>query len=733
VEGEGNGQFQTMIEEVKSCAPRQFLGFPWDIGVSLILLAFLLASLALLPRLRFDSTLESHLSNRSALSAVDAAESIFPPEHLTLIALPCANPFSPNSINRLTQVSSRIRGWISTNNEKWNFYSPTTVSTLEKQGGNLLSSPIVESSHDGNAAKERLEASPLLHKLFLTKDGNAWILYLGVDKIDGRLSNFLIDLRSDFPELKFAGAPWVLSRTYDTFNREFGLLLALAALVLLVIQYALYRSVPVALFLWAFSLVPTILLLGLMIALGKPMRIAYVLAPVMTLALSTSYITHLFRSWVLCGHDPGKALADRTSIILFDAGTTVFGFASMLFSPIADLVFLGWISIAGVAISLIVIMIGMPAALGLARRPPRLSKRIVEPSGPSRKSVPGLPRLLGLAAIILVLAASSLRIGIGYEARDIFPPWTKFGRDISWFETHLSGLNEAGLVIQTGRENGIVDLRFWKGLEELEGGLRRIPGVGFVYGPPDLVGEVLARYVGKAGSLDVTSEADIGESLELLSGSTGSIFSRGFVGEDWSNLLVHVTVSPDFNAIRDMPILMAKTTALASQTIPGAKLSWSGDIVRSAVVEGAFINGQISGTFVFFGMLVVGLAIAFRSLWKALAISIVPLMGFLAALGLMGILGWNLSAENAVALAVIAGTGVDSAIVVVKRGWSGEARDATVDTTILVVGAILVLVFSSFFLIVQTAIICAVGLVASTLTTIFALPAFATLNSSRRK
>lgn len=707
--------------------PKPLLGRASDLVVAAILTMVLAASLFLLPRLGFDSSLESKLSDQSGLAELQAAESIFPPEHLALLALPCESTYSESSLARLQTLGQRIEEWSAKRNCGWKLYSPTTVTTFENEAGELTSVTIVGTSRSGDLAERRLQDSPLLSRLFLSRDGKAWILYLDIAKIDGELDRMLRSLRVEFPELKVSGPVWAMARTKAVFGREFGLLLGLAALVLLLIQCFLYRSAVVGLLLWAFSLLPTLALLGVIVLLGKPLRIAFVLAPVMTLALSTSYITHLFRSWLYCDCDPRAALRDRAGIILLDAGTTLFGFSSMLVSPIADLVFLGWLAILGVVLSLLFILFGLPSVLGLARRAPSVSQRVLEPSrarGPGKR---GIGRIAAWATLALVLGALSLRIGLGYRSSDLFSPWTREGQDLAWFDEHLPGSSEAGLVVSSGRPEGIVDMAFWEGLERTEAALRQQPGVAFVYGPSEIVGELLARYEGRGGIAEPKSEKDIGEALELLSESGGGLFSRGFVSSAWSDALIHVSFTPGFDGIRDFPTLSREGLRLGTEYLPAAKLAWSGDVARHAIVERAFIAGQISGSFLFFGLLLVGLVVVFRSVPKALAISIVPLTGFLAALGCMGLLGWNLNAENAVALAVIAGTGVDSAIVVVRRGWSGEARDAAADTTLLVVGAVLVLLLSSFFLIVQTAVICAVGLVASTLSTIYVLPGFTIL------
>jgi len=721
---------------------RPFLGRVPDAFILVLTLLLALGSLYLLPRLRLDSDLGSTLDPR-ALAEVDEVRALFPEERLVLLALPVEEPFSPPALARLSGLSELLGTLLAEGGPDreslGSLYSPLTVGDLQRRGEALESLPLVSGpGDDPEAVRGRFAASPLLSRLFLSSDRRSWSLLLSLKDRGAELVDLIARARKAYPEIRVSGDAWYKALYQRTLDRETLPLFALAALLILGIQLRILRALLPALVLWCFSLLPTLWLLALLVAANEPLRLQYLLAPVMTLALSTSYITHFYRGWVGAGFDPRLALSRKGLIILIDAATTVLGFGSLLVSPVRELVVLGLVSIAGCLLSLVAVLAGLPAVLALSKGTMAMSGGASEAAaheeeGPALEPRQKRFRLALWTAALLVAGVYSAGIGVGFKASDFFSPWKAGAREATWFEGAYRGLDEFSLVVGTGKENGIVDSTFFAGLGELERGLERVPGVGGAYGPPELVGEALARWEGLPGSLAPKDEVEIGETLELLSSGGGGLFSRGFVSGDWSAALVHMALSPGFDSLRDFPRIEAEARRIAAESSPGSRILVGGLIARSAIANQAFMRGQIAGTFGFFALLFVGLALVFRSLVKAALISLVPLTGFLAALGLIGILDWRLSPINALSLSVIAGTGVDNAIALALGRWNREARESSIQATLLIVGASFSLALCSAYLIVQTALLCAVGLAASTFVALWGLPVFGSTFAPPRK
>jgi uncharacterized protein len=710
--------------------------FSRSIDLAVLLAAVAAAVLAALSlrNLRFDPDLGASVRANAEKAEFEAANRYFPDEHLVFVSLPCADPFASASLRRLRDLSSSLEEGERAG--KWRLYGPTTVKDFVLGGDRLVSEtlydPTADASSSGERLRARLQASPLLSRLFLSTDRKAWTLILSPKLSDEGLLSAISDAKRSFPEIKVGGLPYHSAIGHRILVGEFGPLIAGSAAILLVVEFALVRSFGMALLLWACSSLPALLLMGLFAVTGTPMRLHYALAPALTLALSNSYVTHMHLGWTECGFDPRAALRSKAKASLLDAATTALGFGSLFLSPIAELVTLGAFSIAGAAFSVLSGLVVLPAALGLVDRPAKASLRF-SAGKPAKMVEPRSPgaRIAVWAAACIALVFFSLRLENGYEIGKVYLPWTDKAREASYIEKTYEGLNEISLVLPTGKENGLVDPAFFRSMKALQRDIASMPGVVSVYGPGDLVEEILARWEGASvGSVEPESESDIGESLQLLSGSAGGLFSRGFVDASWSTAKMRIAVASGFKAATDFLDLKVRVDGAIARRLPGIGPLWSGDIVGNSIEQRCFIKGQISGGLGFFAALFVGLCLFFRSITRAFLVTLVPVTGFLASLGLMGILGWSITAMHAVALATIAGTGVDSAIVLVLGGWSKEARAGTVSSTLLVSVSMASLLFCTSYFVVQTTIICIAGLAASALAAIFVLPALSVI---RRK
>jgi uncharacterized protein len=713
-----------------------FIDRPIDLAVLLVALAAASVAVFSLRDLRFDPDMSVNVAGNAEKAEYEVANRLFPDEHLVFVSMPCGDPFAESSLRRLRDLSSALEE--RAEEGSWKLYGPTTVEDFFFEGGELVPEILLDPSLDPGSGGERLRArlgdSPLLSRLFLSSDGRAWTLLLSPEASSGAFLDEIRAIKESFPEVKVAG-----QRYYDALGermlvREFGPIIAAATMIMLIVELIVLRSALPALLLWACSSLPALLLMGLFAITGTPMRLHYVLAPALTLSLSNSYVTHVYRGWAESGFDPRAALKSKARASLLDALTTVLGFGSLFLSPVRELVMLGVFSIAGAVFSLFSGLIVLPAALGLARRPSVAALRFAALKT-GKVAAPRFPalRVAVWAAACVALVVFSQRVGTGAEIGKVFMPWSDEARETAYFEESYVGLNEISLVLATGKENGLVDPGLFRSLEELQRDIAAMRGISAVYGPTDLVGEVLARWEGaKAGSVEPESESDIGESLQLLSGAAGGLFARGFVDPAWSAAKIRIAVSQDFSATKDFPGIKKSVGEAIARDAPGLVALWSGDIVRTSIDQRCFIKGQTDGALGFFLALFAGLCLVFRSIARAFLMTLVPATGFLASLGAMGVMGWSISPVHAVALATIAGTGVDSAIVMALSGWSKEARSGTVDSTLLITLSMTSLLFCSSFPVVQTTAICIAGLLASMLSAIFILPAFGVMMPEKR-
>lgn len=708
---------------------------PLKAALTVLVVAVAIAAAAV--RLRTDADwMRTTLPASKEYSDFVKASDLFPDEDLILLALPSKNVFAASSIRRFRALSEALSH--EAGGELWKVYSPFSIQVPELTDGILHSTSLME-TEDIDSGIKRVTGSRLYSRLFLAQDSTAWKCYLAVDQ-GGNTEVFLNALgqvRSNFPELRVAGKPYYRAINERAMNRQFLPLLLCSALVLLFLEVAMVKSLPYSVLLWFLTLAPTAMLLGLMVLMGATLRFHMVLAPIVTLALSTSYTTHFFRGWEACGMDGRRTLSSRGAIIFLDAATTVFGYASLVVSPIKELREIGWYSMAGAIFSVVVALISLPAFLSFTSSAPSLPRRYTM----SREALPLRLRRKKAAKVFVVLAwsvamaaslLSFLRLEIGKSVYDQFVPGSSLQKEAAYFKTHGYNIEEVTLVVETGQEYGLVDPDLFKQLKELESTFETSSKAGLPYGYTDLVEEVVGLMRDSKDNRALPSREEIGEALELLSGIDGGLFSRGFVDGDWSAAKFRIPVGIDFRPIRDMQTLRMISAHWSQEEGGRVPLFFGGLVTEMELSEKAFVNGQLLGMFLFLLFLAVILTILFKSARKALAAIAVSAAGILASIGTMALLGWRYSDVNALGVATVAGTGVDSAIVMILYGYTDETRGAALDTSTLTMAALSVLLLCSSFLVVQTTIICLAGLIASTLTAQVILPLLLDLKPTMR-
>jgi predicted RND superfamily exporter protein len=679
--------------------------------------------------------------SKEAADAVIVAER-FPEESLIVVALPSDYIRSSETLSRLQSLAAAL-------GEAGIVRSPFSVEVPVSGGGVTASRPLLVSGPDENASTDfsLIDDSTLYRRLFLGTDASAWYLYLDVQPgLEGEgLLDILDRVRGDFPEIKVAGKHYYLALNQKMMDEQFRFLLGAAAGMLLVVVLAMLRSPAYSLLLWLHTVAPTVLLLGVMSALGSRLRFHLILAPIVTLALSTSYVIHIFRGWEVLGHDAFAAVRLRGGIIVLDACTTLLGYATLVVSPIRELREIGLYSIAGSVFSLLYAMLCLPAILSLARRYPPRSKRYANDSQTPRRvysSPPGNGRigpryaiLVPWACVMLVFLGSSTKLELGRSMYDQFLPGSKEQKEADFFIGKGAGIEHALWVVETGKEYGLVDVGLFRDLGKFQEDLAAVGGTGPAYGYTDIVNEILASIRGgsdggqKSDERMPVSENEIGEALELAFSAGDDGFMHRYVDGDWSSARFFLPVAADFRPSRAMP--RARQMAEEWISAHGSKVSvlWGGSVVLNERAEIAFSKGQLRGAFLFYAVLFIVLLVILRSPVKSLAVVGTSAAGMIASLGFMALAGWRLSDINALALATVAGTGVDSAILLVLHGWSGEVRHASVDTTVLIVASLSVLFACGYYVVVQTAAVCIVGLVVSSVTAQYVLPASGLVDS----
>jgi len=133
-------------------------------------------------------------------------------------------------------------------------------------------------------------------------------------------------------------------------------------------------------------------------------------------------------------------------------------------------------------------------------------------------------------------------------------------------------------------------------------------------------------------------------------------------------------------------------------------------------------RGQLQGLVLYFLIVFTLLAVFYKSPLKSLAVCASPAVAILASLGICGYAGWGLTPTLSIAVASIAGVGIDDAILWSAYSRRPGMRGSVIGTTVLLVCGLAPLLLSYHLELIRGVIAVMIGLIFSTMIVLKVLP-----------
>ena len=359
----------------------------------------------------------------------------------------------------------------------------TSMSDLLVEGGELRFVPLYT---PGAEASDRLEraitTTPLLKKFLVSKSGNALTLYV-VSKPGAPARSVVPAIQrivvshaaawSDTPLLVF-GSPILNFRGTQIALQEFILLGCLVLVLVYFLEVLFTRSFVCGAALWLASLLPALWTIALFPLFGVRVEIATIIVPIMVIALSTRYGIYLYRYFMATPARSMVETLDGVGAIIASAGfTTMLGFATLAITPIQLLRTLGLLVIPGIVFAVAASLFLVPPLL--SRFADRAGYRL-RPTKP-RATPPFRPAVLILyGAALLALAAGTLRVQYDYRSGSFFKAGTELSKLVKAYEHLNGGFQEMEVVIDSGREYGLVEPELYSAVDASAAEISELPG-----------------------------------------------------------------------------------------------------------------------------------------------------------------------------------------------------------------------------------------------------------------
>ena len=699
-----------------------------------------------IPRLLMKETIEFDLPPSDAyVQAEERARSYFAPADFLMITVEGKNLYASDTllaVERLTRRAQRLAGVAAV-------LSFVTMKDIQVTADELLFKPLFNTEDPERSAfslKRQFEEKTFLRRLFLSKDEKVFNIYVFPkrDAENKELVSTVLKMISDDNgnQIHLYGER-VLQYFINQYELRELIVLGLAAvLLILLVEVYITRSLLPGLLLWISSLLPAFWVLGMFPLFRLDLGVTTLFIPIIVLALSTSYGIHLFRYYSIEKNLNMQHTLDKVCPTILSASfTTIFGFASLLFSPIRVIRIPGMMLMLGIFLATLATLFFLPVLLARVKINRSRSK-----AGGLMEDEPylALP-VFRFSPLILAGFLSFLAVGVAFIHPDyrlgVLKKSTTISKELAYFYEHNGGLDELEVVIDTGREFGLVDTTLFKKIKEVSRDLERNPYVSQVISFTDFVEWGNGQLSGSGSPMEPKTDEIIGETLELLSASGTGVGIDTLVDPNYAKtrMLVRFGIR-DVSAGEVARVSRSLTENIEKgirEKLPGMTFGVFGYSLRNERKLHYLLRGLFSGMMQFLPMLFVFLFLLYRSV-KWVLVSMIPTVsGVIFCFGILGWLRIPLSLTAAFSLAVVMGVSVDDVIYFIlffKRQSTTKdfsqamnntlhkAGVAAIQTTLIIVVGISVLFFSVFTTIAQSAIVVSLTLSFCTMVTLLVVP-----------
>jgi len=576
--------------------------------------------------------------------------------------------------------------------------------------------------------KQRIHAFGLYEDVIVSADGSGTIVavkpmpnsrshYAEIyDLVKGKVAE--IEARGGSERFFISGRP-VIEGVFGAYMpAEMKRMQPIVMALLLLLLYLSFRTPRGVLLPIVVVLMAEIWTLGTMAALGAPIYTITTMLPILILAIGIADAVHFLSRERLLAHHRAYAHRKERMVevmhelwkpMLMTTVTTGAGFLSMLASDLLPIQDFGMYATIGIVYALLITMLLLPAALMIlpeklkhAERKPLFSGYVEWLGGAVLKHP---KRILSFFAILLVISSIGLmRLDVNASLVDQFKPGDPLRQADKLLNEHFSGTTSLDVMIDTGRENGLLEPVFLQHLIDLQEEIEKDPMVGDTGSISEFLQTMnQALHADNPAWHRVPESSDMAAQYLLLYSFSGAPDDfETFITGDYRHAHVRINMKTDeTKVVTALLERMQIKTDLWFPADQGFKVEWAGTGFTVSRLSEMIIHGQVAS-------LTTSIIAIFLLCWwmfKRLLIAAIAMVPVTLAVtvnyGMMGNVGIPLDIATALTGAMALGIGVDFAIHYLHRyheeSEAGNSYEACVINTNRSVGH--AILFNSFVVI----------------------------------
>jgi len=536
--------------------------------------------------------------------------------------------------------------------------------------------------------------------------------------------------------------------------------------LLLLLLYISFRT-PRGVFLPIIGvLMAEIWTIGTMAALGINIYTITTMLPILIMAIGIADAVHFLSRERLLAHQQAYAHRKERLVevmhelwkpMVMTSVTTGVGFLSMLSSDLPPIREFGVFAAVGIVYALLITMLLFPAALMLlsekeshTKRKPMFSNYVEW----SSKIILNYPkRIMAFFAILMVISvAGIMKLNVDASMVEQFKPDDPLRQADTMLNQHFSGTTSLDIMIDTGKENGLLEPDFLQKIVDLQTEIEKDP----VVGDTSSIAEFLvlmnqALHADDPAYHVVPESSDLAAQYLLLYSFSGAPDDfETFMTGDYRHTHIRINMKTDgTEAVAHLLSGLKDKTDIWFPEDQGYKVDWAGTGFTLHRLAEMIIDGQITSLALSILSIFLLCWLMFRRLLIA-AIAMIPVsLAVTVNYGTMGNLGIPLDIATALTGAMALGIGVDFAIHYLHRYHEESIADnsyqesvintnrsighAILFNTIVVVGGFLVLLSAALYPQMKLGALIAATMIVCYLATVYLFPVLLGLGKEKIK
>jgi uncharacterized protein len=650
----------------------------WIIVITLLIVA---ATAIPLTGIKVNPDLETYLPDDIESKVnTDKIGEIFGNNEMMILVFGCEDVLSAKTLERIDNLSREFNRM----SEFDNVMSLFDTKSIKGEDGMMVVEPVIQAipqtEEEREALRTAIKANDMAYKLIVSDDFRYTLMILSTNnKVDdATLIKLINEKLAAYPgneTVNINGQPLLRNDANQKIGRDLMILLPVGLLLMFIFLWVSFKEKRGVLLPFSVVVSSILVAMALIPFFGWELSIIGVLLPIMMIAIANNYGVYFVTKYQELNATRPDITMPQIAVesyqylknpVLLCGLTTIAGVLGLVTHILKPASQMGVVTAIAVGFALLMSLFFIPAVMSLMKKG-RIQKSFTGKSnGPVDKILKSLAhfsttqprRVVSVFIVFLILAvAGFIRFRVASDHNNILPKNHSYNQSLEILNTHFGG----NKMIYVLFEGDIKDPAVLKNLDRYEKELENTPGVGSVTSIATVIREISTALNDPVdefyNKIPDTRDA-VAQYIELYSMSGDPEDFERIVDFDYTKALL--TIQFQATSMQAMNDIGNRIETLMKDD-PNKTLVGGFSLIDKAICQ-SVVTGQYYSLLFAFIVILLLLAIIFRSIIAGLLGSLPLAFAVLCTFGIMGWTGIELNIVTALLSSVSIGLGVDFTI-----------------------------------------------------------------------